>query len=176
MGELTPFLPFELVDAVLEETGRVQQRERLLPSRVVVYFMIVLGMFPHLGYTLVWAKMVSALKPLSLRSPSESALRQARRRVGTAPLRALFEVVAGPLARPDTPGVSYRGLRTVAFDGCKSFKSADNQAQRNWLGLVRYRLGLAGYPQLMLMALVETGTRGLLGVRFGPAGPGGEPG
>lgn len=175
-GELTRFLPFDLVDAVLRETGRVQQRERLLPSRVVVYFMIALGMFPHLGYTLVWGKMVSALLPLSLSSPSESALRQARRRVGTTPLRALFDVVAGPLARPDTPGVSYRGLRTVAFDGCSSFKSADNQAQRDWLGKIRHRLGWAGYPQLMLMALVETGTRGLLGVRFGRSGPGGETG
>jgi hypothetical protein len=175
-GELTRFLPFELVDAVLAETGRVQRRVRVLPSRVVVYFMIVLGMFPHLGYALVWAKMVSALKQLSLPTPSESALRQARRRVGTAPLRALFEVMAGPLARPDTPGVSYQGMRTVAFDGCSSFKSADNPGLRDWLGKIRHRLGWAGYPQLMLMALVETGTRGLLGVRFGPAGPGGEPG
>lgn len=64
----------------------------------------------------------------------------------------------------------------MAFDGCCSFKSADNPRQRGWLGKVHHRLGWAGYPQLMLMALVETGTRGLLGVRFGPQGPGGEPG
>ncbi|WP_407653629.1 transposase domain-containing protein [Actinoplanes oblitus] len=79
-GELTRFLPFELVDDVLAGTGRVQRRVRVLPSRVVVYFVIALGMFPHLGYALVWAKMVSGLKQLSLPSPSESALRQARRR------------------------------------------------------------------------------------------------
>ncbi|MEU4836256.1 transposase domain-containing protein [Streptosporangium sp. NPDC023615] len=33
LGGLTPFLPFELVDAVLEETRAVQQRLRDLPSR-----------------------------------------------------------------------------------------------------------------------------------------------
>ena len=54
--------------------------------------------------------------------PSEKALRDLRRRLGPAPLKALFEVVAGPLAQPRTPGVRFRGLRTVAFDGCNSFK------------------------------------------------------
>jgi hypothetical protein len=34
LGELTPYLPFELVDDVLEQTGTVQQRLRALPSRV----------------------------------------------------------------------------------------------------------------------------------------------
>jgi hypothetical protein len=32
-------------------------------------------------------------------------LRELRRRLGPAPLKALFEVVAGPLAQPRTPGV-----------------------------------------------------------------------
>ena len=49
--------------------------------------------------------------------PSEKALRDLRRRLGPAPLKALFEVVAGPLAQPGTPGVRFGGLRTVAFDG-----------------------------------------------------------
>ena len=43
---------------------------------------------------------------------------------------------------------------------------------RGWLGKVKHRLGLAGYPMLMLMALVETGTRGLLGAAFGPTATG----
>ena len=47
--------------------------------------------------------------------PSEKALRDLRRRLGPAPLKALFEVLAGPLAGPRTPGVTFIGLRTVAF-------------------------------------------------------------
>ena len=38
LGELTQIVDFALVDAVLEETGTVERRLRLLPSRVVVYF------------------------------------------------------------------------------------------------------------------------------------------
>ncbi|GIH72008.1 hypothetical protein Mth01_42610 [Sphaerimonospora thailandensis] len=37
LGELTQHLPFELVDAVLEDAGKIQRRLRNLPSRVGVY-------------------------------------------------------------------------------------------------------------------------------------------
>ena len=36
LGELTQIVPFEMVDAVLAETGAVQARLRDLPSRVMV--------------------------------------------------------------------------------------------------------------------------------------------
>jgi hypothetical protein len=36
LGELTRIVPFEMVDAVLAETGRTQERVRVLPSRVVM--------------------------------------------------------------------------------------------------------------------------------------------
>ena len=55
LGELTQYLPFELVDDVLEQTRTVQRRLRDLPSRTGVYFVLALGMFPGLGYCRVWA-------------------------------------------------------------------------------------------------------------------------
>ena len=120
LGELTQYLPFELVDDVLAQTRTVQRRLRDLPSRAGVYFVVALGLFPHLGYARVWGKLTAGLAGLDLRTPSEKALRDLRRRLGPEPLRALFGVVAGPLAQPGTPGVRFRGLRTVAFDGCNS--------------------------------------------------------
>ena len=50
LGELTWYLPFELVDDVLERTRTVQRRLRDLPSRVGVYFVLALGLYPGLGY------------------------------------------------------------------------------------------------------------------------------
>ncbi len=169
LGELTQFLPFELVDDVLEQTRTVQRRLRDLPSRVGVYFLLALGMYPRLGYARVWAKLTAGLDGLPVACPSEKALRDLRRRVGPAPLKALFKVVAGPLAQPGTPGVRFGGLRTVAFDGCNSLKVPDTGRNRCWLGRIRYRMGFAGYPALRLMALAETGTRGLLGAALGSA-------
>ncbi len=167
LGELTQYLPFELADAVLEDTRRVQRRLRDLPSRVGVYFVLALGLFPEAGYLGVWGKLTAGLGA-GAPAPSEKALRDLRRRVGAAPLRALFEVLAGPLAGPAVPGARYRGLRTVAFDGCSSLKAPDLERNRGWLGRIRSRTAWAGYPTLMLMALAETGTRGLLGAAFGP--------
>src|SRR5215472_7053124 len=169
LGELTQYLPFELVDDVLDQTRTVQRRLRNLPSRAGVYFVLALAMFPGLGYCRVWGKLTAGLAGLQIPRPSEKALRDLRRRLGPAPLKALFEVVAGPLAQPHTPGVRFGGMRTVAFDGCNSLKVPDTDRNRSWLGRIRYRMGFAGYPTLRLMALAETGTRGLLGATLGSA-------
>ncbi|MFJ9381955.1 transposase domain-containing protein, partial [Streptomyces sp. NPDC101455] len=99
LGELTRYVPFDLVDAVLAETGRVQQRLRLLPSRVGVYFLLALGLFPHLGCIRVWGMLTSALP--SAARVSEKALRDVRHRVGPRPLRRLFDTLAVPLADPE---------------------------------------------------------------------------
>jgi transposase IS4-like protein/DDE family transposase len=128
---------------------------------------LALAMFPRLGYARVWGKLTAGLAGLGLAAPSEKALRDLRRRLGPAPLKALFEVVAGPLAQPHTPGVRFAGLRTVAFDGLNSLKVPDTDRNRSWLGKIRHRLGMAGYPALRVMALAETGTRGLLGATVG---------
>jgi hypothetical protein len=171
LGELTRYLPFELVDDVLAQTRTTQQRLRVLPSRTGVYFVLALGLFPQIGYVRVWAKLCAGLAGAGMVVPtvSEKALRELRRRLGAAPFKALFEVVAGPLAQPRTPGVCFAGMRTVAFDGINSLKIPDTDRNRCWIGRIWYRLAFAGYPTLRLMCLVETGTRGLLGAVIGGA-------
>ena len=170
LGELTRYLPFELVDDVLESTRTVQRRMRALPSRVGIYFVLAMTLFPGIGYLRVWGKMTAALEDLDLPRPSEKALRDLRRRLGPAPVKALFETVAVPLASPRTPGVAYRGLRTVAFDGLNSVKVPDSDRNRSWLGKKITQLGIAGYPAMRIVALAETGTRGLLGAVIGGKG------
>jgi hypothetical protein len=118
----------------------------------------------------VWDKLTAALEDLGLPRPSEKALRDLRRRLGPAPVKAMFETVAVPLAAPGTPGVFYRGLRTVAFDGLNSVKVPDSGRNRSWLGKTMTCLGLAGYPAMRIVALAETGTRGLLGAVIGGKG------
>jgi Insertion element 4 transposase N-terminal len=46
----------------------------------------------------VWAELTAALDGLGLAVPSPKALRDLRRRVGAAPLKALFETLAGSAA------------------------------------------------------------------------------
>ena len=134
-------------------------------------FALLLGYLRDIG-----AVPAEKLRESGVARPSEKALRDLRRRLGPAPFKALFEVVAGPLAQPHTPGARFAGLRTVAFDGCKSLRVPDTDANRSWLGRIKYRMGWAGYPTIGLMTLVETGTRGLLGAVMGSDGDRDEPG
>ncbi len=168
LGELTQIVPFALVDAVLVETRTVEQRLRDLPSRVGIYFLLAMSLFPEVGYGLVWKKLTSGLKGMPLAEPAKKAFRDLRRRLGSAAVKALFGVLAGPLAQPATPGVRFGRWRTVSFDGCTSQKVPDTDRNRAWLGKDRK----AGYPRLELMTLVETGTRALLGAVFGPTAQG----
>jgi hypothetical protein len=164
LGELTTLVPFELVDAILHETHKVQRRLRDLPSRVGVYFLLAMCLFPEVGYQLVWQKLTASLTALPVVMPTAKALRDLRRRVGSAPMHRLFEVLCGPLAQPSTPGVRFGPYRTVSFDGCSSLKAPDTARNRAWLTSPSH----GGYPQLELMTLVETGTRALIGAVFGP--------
>ena len=50
-------------------------------------------------------------------APRRAALAQARRRVGPAPLRWLFDLLRGPAAVPRGQGVWWRGLLVCAIDG-----------------------------------------------------------
>jgi hypothetical protein len=164
LGELTQIVPFELADAVLEQAGAVQRRLRLLPSRVGLYFVLAMCLFPATGYRGVWAKLAGRL---DVARPDLKALRDLRRRIGAAPVKALFELLAGPLAWPRTPGVTFGRYRTVAFDGCRSIKVPDTKRNRGWLGKLNAALGETGYPAIQLMTLCETGTRALIGAVFG---------
>src|SRR5712672_1194059 len=117
LGELTRIVPFEMVDAVLAEAGGMQQRLRVLLSRVVVYLLLAAGLFADLGYLRVWGKLVAGLDGLYVARPSGTALWHARLRVGVRPLRALFDLLRGPAASGRTAGVWWCGLLVAAIDG-----------------------------------------------------------
>jgi Insertion element 4 transposase N-terminal/Transposase DDE domain len=169
LGELTRIVPFEMVDAVLAETGARQRRIRDLPSRVVVYLLLAAGLFADLGYGQVWARMIAGLggpDGVSVAVPTAGALAQARRRVGVAPLRALFDLLRGPAAGPAQTGVWWRGRLVTAIDGtmlCCPDSPANLQVYRHGAS----GNGGTGYPLIRLLALVACGTRTIVDATFG---------
>ncbi|HEY3976131.1 MAG TPA: IS4 family transposase [Streptosporangiaceae bacterium] len=168
LGELTRQVPFEMVDAVLEETCRVQRRVRVLPARVVVYLLLAGCLFAELGYAQVWARMTAGLDGLAGASPTASALTQARRRLGPGPLRELFALLRGP----SPAGARWRGLLACAIDGT-IMTVADSDA--NLAVYSRQRGGPTGgssYPMLRLLTLVSCGTRTVIDAVFGPVSSG----
>ncbi|WP_460808608.1 IS4 family transposase [Micromonospora zhanjiangensis] len=170
LGELTRLLPFEMIDEVLTATRRTQQRIRLLPARVVVYLLIAGCLFADLGYQRVWSKLVAGLHPLPVPDPSGSALRQARQRLGPAPMRALFELLRGPAAT-SAATVWWRGLMPVVIDGTV-LTVADSPANLLRYAKQRGNNGGSGYPTLRLSALLACGTRSVLDAVFDPLSTG----
>jgi Insertion element 4 transposase N-terminal/Transposase DDE domain len=167
LGELTQLVPFEMVDEALTQTRTVQRRVRDLPSRVVVYLLLAACLFPELGYLGVWAKLTGGLAGLPVAAPSAGALAQARRRVGAAPLRWLFDLLRGPAAVPHGRGVWWRGLLVCAAGGT-ILTVPDSPANLARFTKGGGHHGGTGYPQARLLALVACGTRTLIDAVFGP--------
>jgi Insertion element 4 transposase N-terminal/Transposase DDE domain len=122
VGALTRTFPPELVDRVVGVTDTRERRRRLLPARLMTYFVLALWLFrgPNCGYGRVMVKLVDALyhrrrgqellegvwdpdgwvdagEGRRWRPPNISSLARARTRLGADPLHMLFDEVAGPV-------------------------------------------------------------------------------
>ena len=180
IGVLTQTYPPALVDQVLAQTGRVERRHRLLPARLVVYYVLALALFAGVAYEEVLRCLVEALRGVAWwpnprepwrtwRIPAKSALVQARARLGAAPLRVLFEQAARPLATAKTQGAFYRGLRVLAIDGT-CLDVADTPANAAAFGRpgTGRGQGVGAFPQVRLVGLAECGTHAITRVAIGP--------
>lgn len=164
LGELTRIVSPDLVDAALENTRSVQRRVRVLPSRVVVYLLLAGALFTEIGYRQVWARLVAGLNPDTVAYPGSSALSQAMRRVGVAPLRELFTLLAGPAAG----ATRWHGLLVCAIDGTSMFVP-NSSANAATFGRQTGRPDAeSGYPMLRLLTIVACGTRTVIDAVFGP--------
>ena len=179
LGALTHTFPPELVDQVVGETGRAEQRRRLLPARVVVYFVLALALYSHAAYEEVMRCLVEGLgwaqqARRGRRSwpwwhvPGASALVEARTRLGVEPLQLLFERTARPLATRATRGAWYRGWRVMVMDGT-CLDVPDSPANQE-LGRAKSGRGegVGAFPQVRVVGLVEAGTHAIVDAVQGP--------
>jgi hypothetical protein len=179
LGALTHTFPAELVDQVLAQTGRAEQRRRLLPARVVVYFVLALALYGQAAYEEVMRCLVEGLgwaqqARRGRRSwpwwhvPGASALAEARTRLGEAPLRLLFAQAARPLATTATRGAWYRHWRVMVLDGtCLDVPDSPANQVLGRPGSGRGE-GVGAFPQVRVVGLVEAGTHAIVDAVQGP--------
>jgi hypothetical protein len=166
LGVLAEHVPTALIDEVLAETGRVQQRIRRVPARVTVLFILALTLFSTQGYRGVWRELMHS-GDVGAAPPSSSGLAQARRRVGLAPLAALFARVRGARASAGTPGAFRFSLRLMSWDATM-LDTPDSDTNRQAFIRSRNRKGSGAFPKVRLMTLVEVGTHAVVDAVFGP--------
>ena len=174
IGVLTRVFPPELVDGIIDEADRREQRQRLLPARVVVYYVLALALFADCSYEEVMRQLVEGLAwetgwSQAWEVPSKMAISKARARLGREVLELLFRAACLPLATESTRGAFYRGLRLVSIDGtCLDVADTPgNDAEFGRPGSHR-RDGGGAFPQLRVVALAESGTHAIFDAAMGP--------
>jgi Insertion element 4 transposase N-terminal/Transposase DDE domain len=173
VGVLTRTFPPALVDDVIAGCERTEQRHRSLPAQTMAYFAIGMALHSEGSYEdvlglltdgLAWAS--PTVEPVKL--PSKSAIFQARARLGSEPIEALFRRVARPLATEQTPGAWLAGRRLVAIDGL-CLDVADSSENAEWFGRPGVSKGeQSAFPQARVVALVECGTHTIIDAAVGP--------
>jgi transposase IS4-like protein/DDE family transposase len=179
LGVLTRLVTRELVEDVIAVTGRKEQRKRLLPARVTVYFVLALALFYGDSYEEVMRKLVQGLSWLAIwkrewHVPTSSALAQARERLGSEPLRELFERVAEPCAQLSTAGAWACGRRLMSLDGVE-LDVADTPANAAYFGRASHKSGTSAFPKVLVMALAECGTHAVTAAATAGAGDAEQP-
>ncbi|MGW0926056.1 transposase domain-containing protein [Streptomyces sp. NPDC002755] len=173
LGLLTWVYRPGLVDRVVAACGRGEQRRRLLPARLVVYFVLALALFSPAPYLEVMRHLVEGLWGQGLLGewhiPAKSSLFRARQRLGSEPLWVLFATTAKPMGIEATPGCFWRGLRLLAVDGT-CWDVADSPANEAAFGRPGNSRGhdKSSFLQVRMACLVEVGTHLVLDVE--PAG------
>jgi hypothetical protein len=172
VGVLTRVFPPALVDRVIAEVGRTELRHRSLPARVMAYFSIGMALYSEGSYEDVLAQLTDGLSWASgwqdsYSPPSKSAIFQARARLGSEPLAALFERVARPIGAEATPGVWLAGRRLVAVDGT-CLDVADTTANAEHFGRPGVNKGeQSAFPQARVVGLAECGTHAVFAAQVG---------
>jgi hypothetical protein len=156
LAGLEQIIPPAAVRQALQATGRSNQRRCTLTHEVVCWVVLAMGILTELPIRQVF-KHARRLR-VGEETPKRSSLCVARRRLGIAPVPHLFQQVVHPLARPETPGSFYRGLRLMGIDSTV-LDVPDSAVNAAAFG--RPSAGPRGegaFPQVRKLSLVELGT------------------
>ena len=173
VGLLMKVFPADVVDAVIAECGRTEQRRRSLPARSMAYFAMGMALHSEGSYEDVLALISDGVawahrEEGSPRLANKAAISHARDRLGPEPMALLFERVAKPLAGKDTPGCWLAGRRLVAIDGT-CLDLPDTPANDALFGRPGVNKGeRSAFPQARVVALAECGTHAMFEAVIGP--------
>ena len=169
LGSIMRYFPIEPIQQGLREPGRQSTRRRLLPSDVMIYSIVAFGLFLSEGCREVLRRVVRRK-----RSPwmdqledvaTESAISQARTRLGSRAAQRMYETLVRPLATRTTAGAWFGRWRVISIDGT-TLDVADTPANARAFKRPGVSSGHAAYPQLRVVSLLENGTHILFGARI----------
>jgi Insertion element 4 transposase N-terminal/Transposase DDE domain len=166
-------VPPETITAVLLQTETQPPRVRALTAQVTIWVLIAMNLYTHLALGHVLRKVAQGLRFIwpdpTYRVPGASAFVYRRYQVGAAPVVALYERLARPIATPQTPGAFRFGVRLMAIAGTVEDVPA-TPANAAAFGRQHGSRGDSAFPQVQGVYLVECGTHAIVDATFGPYG------
>jgi len=167
---IAKYFPVQRIESILKETGKASVRKRDLPAHVVVYYVIALALYMRASYREVLRCLLEGLQWLldpstTLKVAGKSGISQARTRLGSEPVKKLYQTVVTPMATERTKGAWYRGWRLVSLDG-STLDVADTAENEAAFGRPAASRGSSAYPQIRFVALLESGTHVLTGAQM----------
>jgi Insertion element 4 transposase N-terminal/Transposase DDE domain len=174
-GVLEAHLPDEEVGELIEDFGCAEQRRRLLPAALAVRLVLAMTLLPDADVTEVIRRAAGLLEHLPWAQPwhvpRTEALTRRREKIPAELFEALFWRIAGPIAAPRAPGMAWNGLLLCALDGFQ-VRVPDTPANRAYFGSSGTADNSSPFPMVRAVVVTAAGTRGALGLEFGPSSEG----
>jgi hypothetical protein len=178
LGVIAKMFPRGVIDKILHETGTTSIRQRALPAHVVVYYVIAMTLYMHESCREVLRVLLEGLRGLrgmgeELNVAGKSGISQARKRLGSEPVRQLYDEIVTPIAvkspAKSTRGAWYRDWRVVTIDG-STLDVADSVENERAFGSDTAPRGQRAFPKIRFVSLLENGTHVLFASRLGAFG------
>lgn len=145
----------ELVDQVLAQTGRQNQRSCPLPARLIVWMVVMMSLYRNASIANVFTRLVTFLRETSpeLRTKpvTPEAVYHARRRLGALPMKRLYRKA---VKRQPEVKATFKGFRIFGVDGSE-FTVPDTPENVAVFGRHTSDRGSAAYPQVRGLFLVD---------------------
>jgi hypothetical protein len=171
VGLLAKIVPPSKVDKILTDNDKHSQRERQLPARFIVYFIIALSLYMPRCLRAVLRELMEGLRYLkciccSVDIATKGAISRARTKLGWQVMQCVFDEVARPMAVANTKGAWYRTWRLMGIDSTTlSLQHTIENEQA--FGMPGGEKGEGAFPLVRVLSLVEIGTHAVVAAALG---------
>lgn len=168
LGGLEEHLGDGVVEQVVAQAAPAPtgpERRRVMSLPLVARLVMAMTLIPTASYVEAFAQLVGVLPRLpwarAWQVPQATVVTAWRRRLGVAPMRALFARVAGHIVAATEPGALWHGLRVCTLDGCQ-VKVPDSPQNRAAFGSSGTADDSAAFPMARIVLAVARAGRAVL--------------
>lgn len=154
----------EWIEEALQATGTATVRRRRLPSEQVIWVVLGMALFRDSPVEDVVSKLDLALPGSG--TVARSSVAQARERVGSEPVKWLFDRCGATWAHNSAKAHQWRGLRLYGMDGT-SVRVPNTIENRETFGGHRSHGKESAYPMVRIVVLMALRSHLLVAANFG---------